>query len=531
MQTVSSAFTTATAASFRNISHGLLVAWQQAINSSYAFFTIGTSKIGGADSIKGAGGSTTFFDRYQYTNETPYVMDWKITRSVSQQPWGVILSSATVMLDNTTNRFTPGFDPTIGAYTALANRPMKIQCGFGGELINVFVGFTDNTATAAIGSRQYSVQLFDALTFLQGVQSTQPMFVNMTRDQIITSLLINDAGFSSSQINIEPSVSSTVAYYSPYGLYLIDIFNEMCEAEGAIMFVDETGIINWQNRSHIGTHNTVQWAFSYSNTIGNPQYVTTTIINDVNVTTKPLAVGNYNLIFQDTSGYLVPPGGTLLVIADLNSTNISAATSIDTPYWVSTTGTGLSTFTTNLNADGSGLTSSAVTLASHTLTGSSYYMNFSNSSTSPVYLTNISLWGVPVSVQSVQTSPFIDTNSIGLYNTNPNNNYQEIEIENDTLQNQYEAYALANWYVQLYNVPYARFKINPFAVPQLQLFDWVSFFVADTSTTINAVIMAHTLELQAPGNLTQMLDIEQRANYAYFTINVSTIGGTDRIAP
>jgi hypothetical protein len=530
MQVVSSGFTTNTAANFRKISHGLLVAWQQTINSSFSFFTIGTSHIGGADIIKGAGTAVTFFDRYQYTNETPYVMDWKITRAISQQPWGVIMASATVTLDNTSNRFLPGFDATIGAYTTLANRPVKIQGGFSGELINLFVGFTDNTSVAQIGARQFSMQLFDAMTFLQATATAQATFVNMTRDQIITSLL-NEAGFSSGQISIDPSTTSPIAYYAPYGRYMTDIFQELSEAEAAQMFVDENGVICWYNRSHIGANTTANWAFSYSNTIGDPSYLSTQIINDVNITTKPLALSAYNKIFQDTTGYFIAPGQSITVIANFTGGNIAAAYTVDTPYWVGTSGAGNSTFSTNGNQSGTGLAVSGITLTSHSLTGSSYLMTFLNSSSNPAYITDISLWGVPATIQTVQTNPAIDTTSIGKYNLNPNNNFQEVNVQNDTLQNQYEANSLAQWYVSLYKNPYTRLKIDTFAVPQLQMFDWVSFFVQETATTIPLAVMAITLELQAPGDFKQTLDVEGRPIFRYFTIGVSTIGGTDGIAP
>lgn len=535
MQAVSSAFTAATGSSFRNVSHRLLVAWEKVLDPTVNFFTLDVSQLDGPDILQGIYNTVTFFDKFVYTDETPYVLDWQITRSVSQQPWGVIMATATLELDNTSNRFFPGLDPTIGDYVLLANRPVKIQVGFNGENINVFTGFTDNTTTAQIVGRKLVMNLMDAMTYLQGIKSEQSTMVNMSRDQIIISLL-TEAGFTSDQWDIEPSVNSPIPYYNPHGKIMTDIFTELCESEGALMFCDENGIINWWTRPHINNHKTVQWAFDYSNTIGDPQYVTPTIINDVNVTTTPLAVGAYNKIYEVTidpnnpTDYLVPPGSEITLEADFSG-DAAAAISVDTPYWVGSSGSGNSTFTTALNADGTGGDGGgAVALSSETLTGESYLMTFTNSGTQGIYITDISLWGVPAVQQTVQTSPYIDQTSVDNYNRNPNNNYTEIGIENDTLQNAFEAQSLAYWYVQLYGQPQPRFTLATFAVPQLQAFDWVSMTPQETGVTMDLAIMASTLALEAPANLTQTLDIEGRSTFSYFILDQSKLDGPDVLA-
>ncbi len=65
MQTVSGQFTTDTAAPIKLVNQGCLVAWDLSFNATTNWFTIGTSKIGGPDLIKGAGTALTFFDKYQ----------------------------------------------------------------------------------------------------------------------------------------------------------------------------------------------------------------------------------------------------------------------------------------------------------------------------------------------------------------------------------------------------------------------------------------------------------------------------------
>ena len=106
MQTVTGQFTTDTAAAFKNIGVAALIAWAKSTNGTYQFFTINQSKIGGADVIKGSGGAVTFFDKYQYDNESDNVLEFSISRKMSNLPWGVIMASAQITLRNINNRYT-----------------------------------------------------------------------------------------------------------------------------------------------------------------------------------------------------------------------------------------------------------------------------------------------------------------------------------------------------------------------------------------------------------------------------------------
>lgn len=514
-----------TAAPIKKIRQGCQIAWSNTPNVSTAFFTINTSKIGGGDIIRGAGGAVTFFDKYQYTDESAYVMSWNITRKLPQRPYGVIMAQAEVVLNNTSKRFTPGVDGTIGSLI-LPNRPIKLSVGFNGESIQQFVGYTA-TPKSPITARTTTITAFDALTYLEGVKSAQQSFVNTSVDAIITSLLV-EAGFTASQYSIEPSLQQPISYYNPNGQKMTDMFKELVEAECGLMFVDENGVITFWNRQHFNSNRTVRWIFNYSN-MTDVSWDTTPIINDAQVVAKPLKVMAKTLLWTNGQPIMLLPGQSTDVIADFqDSAGSFPATSVDVPQPIATATS--SEFTTNENSDGSGGSGSGVSLSSSFLFGNSYRMTFANTSGKIVYLTKLEIYGIPAKTQVLDPQEYADTTSSTNYGLNPDNNGEVVVINNNVIQDSSTALALAYILVKQYGTPMARLILPAFAVPQLQIGDCVQAVIQDGSQTKTCFVVGITTRLEGY-NLIAEYDVEERPTYNYFTINTSLIGGSDSIAP
>lgn len=526
MQTVSAQFTTDTAAPIKLINQGCLVAWDLSLNPTTNWFTIGTSKIGGADLIKGAGGALTFFDKYQYANETARVIDWTVTRKLPQRPYGVIMATADITLDNNSKRYMPNFDPTIGS-KILPNRAVKLSTGFRGESIMQFVGYTDRPLSP-LRSLKTTITAYDAMQYLSNRKSSLQSFVNKSVDYIITQLLI-EQGFSGSQYSIETSLSMPLSYYNPNGRKVLDMFQELVEAEAALMFVSENGIITFWNRQHLNNNRTSQWTFNYSN-VTDIKWANTPIINDVKVVAKPFKVMGKTLVWTNGQTITLAPNTSTDVFADFqDAVGAFPVVSLD-PLLPLSSATS-SEYTTNYNSDGSGGDAgSAVSLSSSYLFGSSYKMTFTNTSPSNVYITKLELYGVPAKVQVLDTQEVQDLTSQANYGINPNNTADPLEIDNNVIQNTSAAYSLAYVIVKQYATPMARLILPAFAVPQLQIGDAVTVNILDTGDSLLCFIVGITTKL-AGNNIVQEFEVEQRPTYNYFTIGVSKIGGSDNLSP
>ena len=72
-------------------------------------------------------------------------------------------------------------------------------------------------------------------------------------------------GFGTDQFILEPSLNDNQAYLDPYNTQVGTIFQQLCEAEAAILFADESGIIHFWNRQHFSNNSTPVWTLTYSN--------------------------------------------------------------------------------------------------------------------------------------------------------------------------------------------------------------------------------------------------------------------------
>lgn len=532
MQTVSSGFTTAVTSMVKTIYPSCLISWKKTYTPTTKFFTLDQSNLDGPDVLKGPGGTVTFFDKYDYVNETKYVKNFRITKKISSRPWGVIMATAEIELNNTTKRFYPGFDPTIGAYTELQGRPIKLGAGINGEFITLFTGYAKKP-THQLSKRTSTMTAFDAMTYLSTVKSNLGAFVNQKADYIIKQLLI-EQGFSTAQFNIEPSLQQTIGYLMPKDQFVTDIFNDICAAEGYIMHADENGIIQGWNRLHLLGTRTSVWTFNYSN-LSDINWASAPIINSAQVVAKPFKPASFNKLFETDSvsdDRYIPPGQSKDIFVEFKDDLGSfPAISVDTPVYISS-GTGSSTYSTNFASDGSSDTGqSFITLSSVYNFGSKYRMTFTNSNTTHgIYITKITLFGQPAKVTAIKSDVQEDSVSIGKYELNPDNNNETYVIENDLIQDMATANSMAWMLVDSYKNAASRLDVDNFVVPQIQFGDPVNVYVADIATTKSCNVLGTELFFGVGGNLTQKLYVEQRPTKTYFQLDRSTLDGSDALA-
>lgn len=467
MQTVSGSWAANIAASVRTVVHGEQISWPASIISSI-FFKIGTSLIGGPDILKSGGSSVAFFDRYQFTDYSHYAMSWQVQRKLGQYPYGTIMAQADVQNDNSSNLFTPGYDPTIGSYVGLPNRPLKLSVGFGTELLQQFIGFTD-VPEISRQSRTQTLHAYDVFNFINGFESSLGMQVSLRADQIIAAALA-EMGFSASQYSLDISLQPAIGFLAPNGLKWGDIFQQLCEAEQALMFADENGIIQFWNRQHFLTTGATAHSLTFSNML-DFETQATGIFNNVIVTAKPRAVQANQKVSELQAATLLSPSTTTDVFVDFADDDGALPVSgVDTPA----SGGSTSFYTANTASDGSGADmTGSVSVSSSFLFGTSYRVTFSNSSGSSVYLTALTLYGTPAKVVNVITETYSDATSIADYGLNPGNNFQPLTIDNDYIQNSSQANSLAYTLVHEYKDPHARYTAPIFTNPALQIGDKV----------------------------------------------------------
>lgn len=533
MQTVSSGWGNRTAQGNRRIGYGVLVAWMRTIASGVRFFTINQSRIGGPDLIKGGGDFVTFFDKYRFDDVSPFVTSISVQKNIGQYPYGVIMAQADVELDNTSRKFLPNYDTTIGS-GILPNRPIKVSIGIEDEYVKLFTGFTSQPVIS-LNSRTAQLHAFDAFNYINGFRSTiSGGFVNAPFHNVIASGM-QEMGFNSSQYIIDKSLQQNIGYLATNDRNWGDIFKDGCEAEQALMFADENGIIRFWNRQHFLTASGVlRFQLSYSK-LEDIEWQNTPIINDVIVKAKPRAVQARQKIWEATSNIELEPGVDTEYFVDFSDDfGPLPTTSVVTPRYVTTASGAQSYYTTNDAEDGSGQPRNEfVSLLSAYSFGNTYKLVFRNSFTSKLFLTQLVIYATPAKVTQVIEERYQDATSIENFGRNPSNNGEPIPIENDLIQDKSTARSLAYTLVNEYKSPGKRYKC-PIAIqsdPALQIGDAGLIHINDTNELKNVYITGITNVIQRNGDYQQVLEVEERTIKRYFTINQSRIGGTDSIAP
>lgn len=532
---VSDKFKQITAAEVKTPAPGCLISWDKQISENVKFFTLDQSQLDGPDILMGADSSSiTFFDKFRYIDETANVQNFRVTKKISNRPWGVIMATATITLNNTSKRYYPNHNEEIGEYVGLPNRPVKLSMGFDGEFIKLFTGFTKRPNIGLV-KRTVEIQAYDAVAYLQTVKSSLPAFVNTSPKAIIEALLV-EQGFGYDQFEIESSLQAAIGYLPCNGRFVADILADICEAEGYIIQANEDGKILGWNRNHLNAATMdPQWRFNYSN-MAELGWSSSSILNSVQVTAKPYKPASWNKIWEldnASDQTLVPANGSVDIFAEFKDDDYKFyAISLDDPKPVASAD-GSSSFLTNVSQDGSGATNaSAITLASSYNFGDSYKMTFRNSSSTPTYITKITLFGQPAKVSAVKSSLHEDQASINKYGVNPDDNYETYEVDNDLVQDVTTADAYAKSLINNYAQPQNKLNIDNFPVPFLQFGDTVITAIEDIAQEKLCMIFGYEIGMGVGVNLTQSLYVETRdkPDTRYFTLDLSHLDGPDILA-
>lgn len=516
MQTVSAAFTAEEHDTNRSITQSVQIAWKKSFNSAISFFTIGVSTIGGTDIIPAPDSSPSNWNKYQYTDESTKVTSLAYDRELQQPIGGLSAGIAEIDFDNTSGRYTPrvmgGTASNSEIFTAVGKpaRPFTINAGFNysgvDNTIPQFVGLTDRPPAIDVRSKKVKLQGTDFIGYLQNKYvDNAAMFTGQRTDQIIQSSLTT-LGFSTAQYDLDYGINIVPFAEIEPGDKWGDFINKLVQAEDGIFYQDETGKLRFQNRQawDASPYNTVQRIITTAQVIeqANPNY--DHIINVVEIKSKPRAKQPQQLVWTLNSPITLPVGQTDFFIQfDDPMLSVSA------PVYVA-----------NLLSDGSG---SDVTSNVQIHYQSNFVKNakltFNNTGTTPCFITAMTIYGRPAKVSTNIYTRLQDDSSVTAYSEH------RFEFENEYIGSQDWANSFGQVILNDYAEPENLQEITIRAIPELQFGDLVSWQGRYWR------VYGIATKLDSGVGFIQTLKLLQRTPVSYFRIGVSTIGGSDKIAP
>lgn len=522
MQLVSTDFTRRTQAAIRPLSWRSLISFQKNFTSGTTFFTIGTSTIGGSDIIKGDNSVVQEWDKYDYEDYSGRVLSLEYTRESDVPLSPMTQAIATVVLDNHDNYFTPTNTASPIYGYVKPQRPIKLFMGFKGEDISVFVGLTKGLPKINEKAKTATFECIDFLSYLLNKPLDQEtIYVDQRSDEIISSLL-QTAGLITSQFSLDTGTVIIPFAYFKKGSRVGDALREIVEAELGTLYMDENGVIRFENRTTWASHSQV-WGLDKSNVLDISTPNDDNLVNVVEVYSNAREVQANQKLWELSNATEIPANSSITIFADFKDDyGELPVTNVDTPAYITSATTSL--YATNADRDGNGDTYSAnVSLTDSAQFSTTYMMTFTNTASVPVFLTQLELWATPAKVMSEiyvreSNSPSIDQ-------------YEEREphkIKNDYIQDESAAESIAQIVLQDLAELDDQRRLQVKGVPQLQVGDVIRYTDEVTADTYFVTRIAGVLNSEG---FKQTLLVTKRTINVYFRIGISTIGGTDQIAP
>lgn len=514
MLAVASGFTAEEKDTTRKIVASTQLAWKKSYNSAIQFFTIGVSLIGGSDIIPSSGGVNSDWNKYRYDDESTRLTGLSYERSLPTPIGGVSKAMAEITLDNTSGRYTPRYmGGTSELYTAVQKprRPLTINAGFNydgiDQMIPQFVGVTTKSPESSIRDKTTKLQADDFLGFLENrYVDNESMFTGLRADEVIENILTN-MGYATSQFELDTGINII-----PFGLFevgtrYLDIVNKLVQAEDGYFYQDEEGRLRFENRQHYDAapHNSVQKIILTGQVLEAKAPSDSNIINVVEVKAKPRAKQPSQLVFTLSGTKEIPASDVVEIFVNFDDPMLA----IDNPVYVA-----------NTLSDGTGTdVTSSVTLKSLTKFAKAAKIVLQNNTATSCFITNMTMYGRPAKVSTDIYTRMQDDSSVTAYEERP------YKIENDYIQSQSWANSFAQIILNDYSDIENLQEITIRAIPELQMGDLISWQgrywrIYSIKSTIS----------QSSG-FTQTLKILQKDIISYFRIGISTIGGSDVIAP
>lgn len=522
MQSVSAAFTAEEKDSVRKIAESLQISWHRYNLLANRTFTIGVSSIGGNDLIGINPGAVGSPGNYKYFDETPYVLSMGWERGYSMPLGGLTKALAEAVIDNTSGRFTPRYmGGNSELYTAiLPSRPMIINAGFnyGGidQTLPQFAGMISEQPLIDIRNKSLSIKGADYIDYFQNKSLDQAVIFTAQRTDQVMVTLSSQLGMNTAQYDYDTGINVIPFGYFPVGTKFADAFGQLAEAENGHYYQDESGIFKFENRQHWNSspYTNVQKIITTAMVINAESPNQDHLINVVEVNSKAYEKQPEQIIYR------LNPFDSILVPANSSK---DVFFNFDDPVLSLTTPTSSGTasfFSANTISDASGTDiSSSVTVSHVDRFAQSAKLTFVNTSNLDAYLTNLVITGRTAKAVSQIYTRAVAGHSITAYNE------QVVQIDNPFIQSQDWAESYAQMILSDYSSIENLQRITIRAIPELQLGDLISWQgrywrIYDIKSTLDPAV-----------GFIQELQLLQRNVVNYFRIGVSSIGGTDQIAP
>ena len=514
MQTTNATFDNAVNSQTREISWQLRMSFDKAFDPSVTFFTLDVSLLDGPDILAPSDGNVVQeWDKYAYTDYSDRVISIEITRE-EIEPYSVVQAFADITLNNYDSYFTPNSGSPIDEFI-LPKRPVRLLLGFEGYNLPQFIGLTERMPEIDKTARTVRFHLTDFLSFLfsKKIDNTE-LLTDVSTGEALT-YLFESVGLSDDQLNFTGTSFNRIPYFFvEKDQTLGDVVRKLMEAEQGRLYMDEFGVITFQNRQDYST--TPIATFDMSNTLDYSTSGEDDLINFVEIKSSILEEQIEQSIWQSSSATLVKAGATATVWADLQD----PVTSVTSPIYSDVT-IPQSHF---ISAEDTGNTIpyTSISLDSIDVFSKSVKMVFENTGSNDAYVTTVDLWGTPIKVTDTIRVEDFDQGSVDKYEE------QRYTLDTTYIQKRSTAESKASILLDDYAELGSILEIDVIGNMALQIGDHVTL---DLDGYQGDYAITKITQVMQGAGYRQRLTVKEKEVRMYFILDQSLLDGPDVLAP
>lgn len=521
MQSVSTKFHELSQGGIRPHKWEVLFSFDKVWDNSIDFFILDSSELDGGDVLKPVDDNPIqYWDLYTYSSfkDRLQSMSWS---SSLDFPHSVQSASADMSLNNYDNYFTPNTSSPLAPYI-LPSRPVKILAGYGSEAtIQQFVGTTQGKPTLDSGTKSAE---FHALGFISEIASLRLVntvaLSNVRTDEALVAIF-NQFGISGDAYSLDRGRNTIPFLFLESGTTVGDALNQIMEAEGGQLYVDEMGVIRFQQRlvSPAGP----VFTFNTSNVSSYTPSDESQIINHVVVKStvrqtqsrQPFFFGSGTEGNATLTNYLLVPASSTAdydislndPLADFDSPTLGVETS---DSWFTTQTSGGTDVSSNVSVTDTNSTVSKLTLT------------FTNDNAFDVYVNAIEVWGEPAKIIDNIVYDALDQDSI-----DEHGEYVH-EVDNDLFGNIENCESFAYTVLDAYSEPGTIISMIVKGDYALQLGDVVWVDLSDIAGQFK--IIGQSTSVSVDG-VEETIQVKRYNPRSWFILDVSVLDDTDVLAP
>lgn len=521
MQSVEPSFHQKSQAGIRKHRWSVLLSFDKDYDDSKTFFTLDSSLLDGSDVLAPVGDNPIqYWDFYAYEPYTDRVMSVEWSREIAF-PFSVQSSVANIVLNNFDNYFSSHTNSPIRDYL-LPGRPTKILSGYANEpLLQQFAGLTQDKPELDQTARTAKFTAFDYLSEIFKLQLSESVAMTNVRTDEALAALFQQFGIEPYQYELARGRNVIPFLFLEEGKDAADAFRDIMQAEGGQLWIDEQGIIRFDQRLIVADGPV--FTFNDSNVSSIVTTADTEIINRVNIISNIRAVQQPQPIHAG-SGELSSPTLSEPVVIPASSTGLyqirlkDPVAGYSEPTLGYTSGDSWFTATTKIGSSvvsNISVTDSSVSVNALTLT-------FTNTNSFDVYINAIEIHGEPAKIIDTINYEAFDQESIDKYGE------YLLKIENDMFGSESNCESFAYTVIDAYSEFDSIVEMSVKGNPALQMGDiiWV-----DTTKIVGQFQIIKIADSISTGGVGQIIKAKRYDPRHWFMLDTSALDGGDVLAP